>query len=104
MKKEQRMVKERSEDRSEDFRIKQTALLASPVFIGQAQGEGKHIKRKAKELSLSPAHWHTRLLFGLPSRLEDGFSCYLLNKIELVTLICLRAITRFVQDQRVVTR
>ena len=47
------MVKERSEDQSEDFRIKQTALLASPVFIGQAQGEGKHIKRRAKELSLS---------------------------------------------------
>ena len=34
--------------------IEQTALLASPIYIGQAQGEEKHIKRGAKgpELSL----------------------------------------------------
>ena len=41
-------------------------------------GREKHINRGAKgsSLSLSPAHWGALLL-------EDGFSCYLLNKIEL---------------------
>ena len=64
-------------------------------------------------LSLSPRHWgalptlfSSRLWVGMPSHLEDGFSCYFLNKIELwhraVTLICLRAITRSVQDPRAV--
>ena len=41
--------------------VEQTALLASPIYIGQAQGEEKkHIKREAKAhavfLSLSPPH------------------------------------------------
>ena len=34
-------------------RVEQTALLASRIYIGQAQGEEKHIKREAKGLSLS---------------------------------------------------
>ena len=46
--------------------VEQTALLASPIYIGQAQGEGKktHIKRGAKvrAVSLSPACWRTPLL------------------------------------------
>ena len=47
-----------SKGRSEDL-VKQTALLASPVCIGQARGTEKHIKRGAKGLgvSLSPACW-----------------------------------------------
>ena len=97
-------------------RVEQTALLASRIYIGQAQGEEKHIKREAKglSLSLSPTRWRapslfsSRLWVGMPSHLEDGFSCYFLNKIELwhraVTLICLRAITRFVWDLRTVTQ
>ena len=52
---------------------KQTAVLASPVYIGQAQGEEKkHIKRGAK---IEPG---TSLFFEplgcLPSHLEDVFS------------------------------
>ena len=66
--------------------VEQTALLASPIYIGQAQGgEEKHIKRGAKgpglsflptgtlsvfmSLSLSSCLW-----VGMPSRLEDIFS------------------------------
>ena len=54
-------------------------------------GRDKHINRGAKasslSLSLPPACWGP-LLFSclwidVPSHLEDGFSCYLLNKIEL---------------------
>ena len=40
--------------------IEQTALLASPIYIGQAQGRNKkHIKKgaKAHALSLSPECW-----------------------------------------------
>ena len=32
--------------------VEQTALLASPIYIRQAQGEEKHIKGGAKALSL----------------------------------------------------
>ena len=44
------------------LQAEQTALLASPIYIGQAQGvEKKHIKRGAKacslSLSLSPTCW-----------------------------------------------
>ena len=52
-------------------------------------GRDKHIKRgaKAPSLSLSPprvgALFSLCLWIDVPSRLEDGFSCYLLNKIEL---------------------
>ena len=45
--------------------MKQTALLASPVYIGQAQGEEKkHIKEEPK---LSPS-----LLLGWPSLTPQG--------------------------------
>jgi len=68
--------------------MEQTALLASPVYIGQAQGEEKnHIKRGAKGLgaSLLPlrALFLSFSLFlsslciflvGMPSCLEDVFS------------------------------
>ena len=73
--------------------VEQTALLASPIYIGQAQGEEKkkHIKRGAKVLALSvsralahfPTLFSSRLWVGMPSCLEDGFSCYFINKIEL---------------------
>ena len=49
----------------------------------------KHINRgvKASSLSLSPpragALFSSCLWIDVPSLLEDGFSCYLLNKIEL---------------------
>ena len=33
--------------------VEQTALLESPIYLGQAQGEEKHIERGAKGLSLS---------------------------------------------------
>ena len=53
-------------------------------------GEDKHIKRGAKASSLSlvsPPHagalFSSRLWMDVPSRLKDGFSCYLLNNIEL---------------------
>ena len=32
--------------------VEQTALLASPIYIGQAKGEKKHIKRGAKALGV----------------------------------------------------
>ena len=56
-------------------------------------GRDKHINRRAKassfslSLSLSlpcaGALFSSCLWIDVPSRLEDGFSCYLLNKIEL---------------------
>ena len=61
--------------------VKQTALLASPIYIGQAHGEEKkHIKRGAKieQGDLSS------LLLGRPVLRPQGciFLC-LPNKIEL---------------------
>ena len=83
----------RSEDQSEDFRQNKQHSWLSPICIGQAQVEKKkHIKGGAKVLSLSlslslPTHSSTlfssSLYVGMPSHFEDGFSCYLLNKIEL---------------------
>ena len=70
--------------------VEQTALLDSPIYIGQAQGEEeKHFKRGAKgprslslyvslSLSLSPLHVFWVIT---PSCLEDVFS--FLNKTEL---------------------
>ena len=40
---EQRKVKERSEDRSEDCRKNKQHSWLSPICIGQAQGEEKNI-------------------------------------------------------------
>ena len=96
---EQRKVKGRSKDQSEDFRQNKQHSWLSPICIGQVEvEEKKHIKGGAKHarshsLSLSSMH---RLLLSLsplpptpPCTLlhsllfKDGFSCYLLNKIEL---------------------
>ena len=44
--------------------VEQTALLASPIYIGQAQGEEKTYK-------------------NVPSCFKDGFAPDFLNKIEL---------------------
>ena len=50
-------------------------------------GREKQVKRGAKALSLflprTGALFSLRLWVDMPSRLEDGFSCYYLNKIEL---------------------
>ena len=50
-------------------------------------GREKHIKRGAKASSLSLSRMLGRsslhVWIDVPSCLEDGFSCYLLNKIEL---------------------
>ena len=83
---EQRKVKGRSEDRSEDF-----ALLAKPSLHSAGRGRWKHIKRGIKGLwpSFSLSLQRTGALFSsclwvdMPSCLEDGCSCYYLNKIEL---------------------
>ena len=65
--------------------VKQTTLLAGPIYTGQAQGEKTIKKRSQSSLSLPRAGglFSWRLWIDVPSRLEDGFSCYLLNKIEL---------------------
>ena len=92
----------RSGDQSEDFRQnkqnKQHSWL-SPICIGQAQVEEKTYKRRSQRafsrtlspvcvrsralalsLSLSPPPaTHSSTLFSL----SLGFSCYLLNKMEL---------------------
>ena len=65
-----------------------TALLSKPNLHRTGPGgRKKQIKRRAKALFLSRAMGRSSLcIFGLidvPSRLEDGFSCYYLNKIEL---------------------
>ena len=65
-----------------------TALLSKPnLHRAGPRGRKKHIKRRAKGLSLSlplaGALVSSRLWVDMPSRLEDGFSCYYLNKIEL---------------------
>ena len=66
--------------------MKQTALLASPIYVGQAQGEGKkHTKRGAK---IEP--W-LFLWVGLPLHLKDVFSfaCQItLSCNQAVTLVC----------------
>ena len=56
--------------------VKQTALLASPIYIRQAQGEEKKsFKRGAKELGLSLS---SICIFwvGMPSRLEEYFPLF----------------------------
>ena len=53
--------------------VKQTALLASLIFIGQAQGKRKNIKRggkiEARGLSTLCIFW-----IRMPSHMEDVFS------------------------------
>ena len=87
-------VKGRSEDQSEDFRQNKQHSKLSPVCIGQAQVEKKNIQKEepkhfltdslsrmhAFSLSLPPSlPTHSSTLFSS----SLGFSCYLLNKIEL---------------------
>ena len=94
---------ERFEDQSEDFRQNKQHSWLSPICIGQAQVEEKTYKRRSQSafsrtlscmhalylslslflsltLSLSPSlPTHSSTLFSS----SLGFSCYLLNKIEL---------------------
>ena len=86
----------RSEDQSEDFRQnkqnKQHSWL-SPICIGQAQVEEKTYKRRSQSAfsgTLSPVCMRAvSLSFSLPTHSSTlfssslGFSCYLLNKMEL---------------------
>ena len=92
--------KGRSEDQSEDFRQnkqnKQHSWL-SPICIGQAQVEEKTYKRRSQSAfsrTLSPMcmlalSLSLSLSFSLPTHSSTlfssslGFSCYLLNKMEL---------------------
>ena len=92
-------VKGRSEDQSEDFRQNKQHSWLSPICIGQAQVEEKTYKRRSQSAfsrTLSPACMRARLLslslslsFSLPTHSSTpfsssiGFSCYLLNKMEL---------------------
>ena len=68
------------------------ALLSTPIYIGQAQGEGKTYKKrsqKARALSM-PHRLSVSLSFSslpifwvsMPSHLKDVFSCYFLDKTE----------------------
>ena len=81
---EQRKVKGRSEDRTG-----RTAVLAKPNLHRAGPGGRKktYKKRSQRALSLSLLHavalFSSHLWIDVPSRLEDGFSCYYLNKIEL---------------------
>ena len=62
--------------------VKQIALLANPVYIGQAQGEEKkHIKRGAKT-GLGPL-FSSRLLGWYPLMPGGCIFLYFLNKTEL---------------------
>ena len=66
--------------------VEQTTLLAGPIYIGQPQGEGKKLTKKRSQSLLSlprPGVITLRIWVDMPLRLEDGFSCYHLNKIEL---------------------
>ena len=129
--KRQGRSKDQSEDFRQNKQNKQHSWL-SPICIGQAQMEEKTYKRRSQRAfsqTLSPACMHALSLslslslflplslslflplsFSLPTHSSTlfssslGFSCYLINKNGAVTLICLRAVARFVQDPRAVTR
>ena len=62
--------------------VEQTALLASPIYIGQAQGEEKNIY-KGEPKGRGPLLFSLHLWVSVPSCLEDVFSYHFLNKIEL---------------------
>ena len=88
---EQRKVKGRSEHLSENLRWSKQHSWLAQFTQGRPRGRKKHIQRGAKGLSLSLSRalarsstlFSSHLWVGMPSRFEDGFSCYLLNKIEL---------------------
>ena len=61
--------------------VKQTAFLASPIYIGQARVGGKKTYKKRNQGARAPLS--SSLWVNRPSRLKDVFSCYFLNKIEL---------------------
>ena len=62
--------------------VEQTALLASPVYMGQAQGEEKrHIKREAKGLGVFLSLF-TSFRSACPHALRMYFLSFL-NKTEL---------------------
>ena len=51
--------------------VKQTALLASPIYIGQVQGEEeKQYKKRSFWILFSSVHF---FWIGPPSRFKDGF-------------------------------
>ena len=64
-----------------------TALLTKPnLHRAGPGGRKKHKKRSQRVLSLSPTCWGALLFMSLDRCAlmpQDGFSCYLLNKIEL---------------------
>ena len=87
---EQSKVKGRSEDRSEDFRWNKQPSWLSPICTEQAQGEENTYKKRSQRARFhcppppgTGALFSSRLWLNMPSHLEDGFSCYYLNKIEL---------------------
>ena len=66
------------------------ALLPQPDLRRTGPGGGKDLQKEEPTGSLSPslpprdgALFSSHLWIDVPSRLEDGFSCYLLNKVEL---------------------
>ena len=74
-----------------------TSLVVGPqveqTAWGRPRGRKKHMKRGAKGLAhslslplsfpLAGVLFFSCLWVSMPSLLEDGFSCYFLNKIEL---------------------
>ena len=69
--------KEREQRKVWGPQVKQTALLASPIYIGQAQREEKrkHLKRGAQiEQGAGVLLFSSSLSGRLPSRLKDVFS------------------------------
>ena len=82
--------------------VGQTALLAGPIYVGQAQGEEKTHKKRSQRArgSLSLPHMHTLSLsplcifwVSMPSHLKDVFSF-----IFEIKMICPRTITWTVQE------
>ena len=67
--------------------VKQTPLLAGPICTGRPRERETYKQKSQNQLSLSllraGALFSSCLWIDVPSCLEDGFSCYLLNKIEL---------------------
>ena len=52
--------------------VKQTALLASPIYIGQTQGKEKAYKKRSQNLAGSLS-FLCIFWVGMPSRLKDVF-------------------------------
>ena len=70
--------------------VEQTALLASPIYIGQAQGEEKTYKKRSQRAGVSsPTRAHSLSLFsshllGWHALIAQGcIFLYFLNKTEL---------------------